>query len=472
MRFLHFGELIDGPHTWRQCDTAQYAWSFYEEGIDILHPSVCWMGGYKTTILEFPLPEALSAILYRLFGPAHFWSRLVTLLFFCGAAFYFYRILTLILPNTFAAKLSTLVYLSMPLGIYFSRAIHIDFCAVFFAHAMFYHLWQWLRHENPLQLILGALFMSLAFLVKVPYAWYFALPLGIYLISQRKWTLLLKGIPLLIVPVILFILWERHVVRVNGQAPDWSFLPEYHRFDKMAYWYLGSWFQRVDWENWELILQRIRYEILGTPGLLLAPVGLIFAGRKERKTLWIWFLATFLSLFVFFNLNAVHNYYQIPLMAPLALAVGLGMERISSLLGGRLYAFGRMAGLVMLLGFAFYGFRFAEQNYYQVGFIPVGAGYMIQQNTPKDALVAVSYGGLDIRAPHILYRARRYGWSVMEKFLNAQVTEDLRGLGANYLAVVRPEAPGGALGDYLSQFSREEFDLKDGGWKVFLYKIN
>ena len=84
IRFVHFGEIVDEPHSWRQCDTANYIWAYYQDGIDLLHPSVCWMGGHKTTILEFPLPEAIISIFYKLFGPDLFWARLVFLAFFKG----------------------------------------------------------------------------------------------------------------------------------------------------------------------------------------------------------------------------------------------------------------------------------------------------------------------------------------------------------------------------------------------------
>jgi len=53
-RIQHLIGPIDDPHSWRQCDTAQYAYAFYQNGTDLLRPSVCWMGNHKTVILEFP----------------------------------------------------------------------------------------------------------------------------------------------------------------------------------------------------------------------------------------------------------------------------------------------------------------------------------------------------------------------------------------------------------------------------------
>ena len=49
LRFLHFGPEIDWPHDWRQCDTGWFIWDFYKNGIDLLHPAVCWMGAADLT---------------------------------------------------------------------------------------------------------------------------------------------------------------------------------------------------------------------------------------------------------------------------------------------------------------------------------------------------------------------------------------------------------------------------------------
>jgi len=68
LRFLHFGPELDAPHDWRQSDTAWYILDFFRNGIDLLHPAVCWMGASDTVVLEFPLPEAMVAMVWQLFG--------------------------------------------------------------------------------------------------------------------------------------------------------------------------------------------------------------------------------------------------------------------------------------------------------------------------------------------------------------------------------------------------------------------
>ena len=137
-RIPHLTGPIDEPMSWRQCDTAQYAYSFFREEISLLRPPVAWMGSHKTVVLEFPLPELLMAMAYRAFGHHLELARLVTLTFFLASACY----LALIVRRLFGSRLAfscVAIYGVLPLGLFYSRAIHIDFAAVFCAHALVYH---------------------------------------------------------------------------------------------------------------------------------------------------------------------------------------------------------------------------------------------------------------------------------------------------------------------------------------------
>lgn len=79
VRFFHLGESMESPHLWRQSDTANYIWDFYENGINVFKPSVCWMGNHKTLILEFPFVEAIITFFYYIFGPSHTVAKIIIL---------------------------------------------------------------------------------------------------------------------------------------------------------------------------------------------------------------------------------------------------------------------------------------------------------------------------------------------------------------------------------------------------------
>ena len=113
IRLFHLGGEIDLPHDWRQCDTAHYIEDFYQNGIDILYPAVCWMGNHETIIFECPLPEAIVALIMKATGEGLFWQRLVFVLFFCLALYCLYQCLFLIFGHALA-QWSVLVYLVLP----------------------------------------------------------------------------------------------------------------------------------------------------------------------------------------------------------------------------------------------------------------------------------------------------------------------------------------------------------------------
>lgn len=484
LRFLHFGPIIDRPHDWRQCDTANYIYDYYENGIDLLHPSVCWMGGHKTTILEFPLVEAIVAVLYKAFGPSLFWARLVFLAFFLGAAFYLYRIVRL-LGSAPLAEVVALIYMAMPLGIFYSRAIHIDFAATCMAHGMAFHFMLGLRRENLRHLLFGSLWGSLAFLTKAPYAFFLAAPVLAFAINEQKLGYALRRFYCFLAPILLFLPWQHHVHQVNSAAPDWYFIPDYKKFVNKWGWYFGTWEMRGMGDLYVVLWERLRYEVLGSWGHLPMFVGLLLGmGKKGNNVMRIWMIGAVAYVFLFFNLNLVHNYYQIPLMAPAAFFLGLFLFELGKWTGK--WRLGVRTGLPLFLvvAFAVQSVRLSEnwktkskeawhfETYFTVSQVPVQAGKAIQEMTPKGSLLIITYGGLDPRAPMLLYRARRNGWSIPQKDLTPTLVKQLMQEGATHLALVFTSALSPELTDFLGKLSFQERNLEDLGKLVFVYDLH
>ncbi len=483
IRFLHFGELVDEPHSWRQCDTANYIWSFYQDGIDILHPSVCWMGGHKTTILEFPLPEAIISVFYKVFGPDLIWARLVFMAFFVGGVRYLYLTIKLF-GGKELSQFACLFYLAFPLGIYYSRAIHVDFSAIFFAHAMLYHFMVGLKEEKWLHLLAGSLLGGIGFMIKSPYLFFLYLPLLAWIHHHRKWRYLFRNIYYFAIPAGIFIPWQMHVTRVNSAAPDWDFIPHYKKFVDMWGWYFGTWDMRLEGVHWESIYLHIRFEILSFYGWWPFLAGILVNPRSFRANfVRLWLLGAIAYVAIFFNLNFVHNYYQLPLMAPIALCLGLLFINMREYLGRLLP---RAAVWIVLLPILVFGWRswqlteqialnsqesFYFQHYYRLPPVPIAGGQAIREHTPENSLVISSYGGLDCRAPMILYRAKRNGWSIPQATLTPYIIEQLRGEGAEYFT----DIPLGPLPDtmfpYLDQFPHTTYPIKGLDLKLDVYKL-
>lgn len=465
-RWLHFGPDIDQPHDWRQFDTAQYSRSLAEEGMDPLHPSVAWMGSHKTLILEFPLPELLTAVLYQAFGTEIFWARLVTWLFFCGGCLYLYQLLCRVgCPGL--AKLTTLIYMTLPLGFFYSRAVHIDFAAVFFAHAMAYHLVRSVTDARwRLHVALAGALALLGLLVKSPYVFYLLLPCLAYLWQQGRPRRLLVWAIGLSPALLALLLWLWHTRQVNAAAPDWGFIPSYHKFDDMSNWYFGTLELRWMGLLWERILGRIRYEVAGGfPGVYLALAGFLLIGwrRFEVNFMRWWLLGALVYLLIFFPLNFNHNYYQIPFLVPVAFFIALAINALAKELGklGDAYQLGVMGLAVLLLSLNTW--RLTHQmglspdeaahfgNYFQVDRGHIAFGDWVAAKTHKTAPIIVSSTDLDCRAPHLLYLSHRYGWSIRHADLNMPLARRLMDTGACQLAVYQSDLFPAAKADSLSR---------------------
>ncbi|MEM7038082.1 MAG: glycosyltransferase family 39 protein, partial [Bacteroidota bacterium] len=319
IRFFYLGPEIDDPHSWRQCDTAHYAWDFYQNGIDLMEPSVCWMGGHETVIFEFPLPEAVMAVLYKIFGPHLVVARLFILLCFLVGLRYFFLVLRMLVNGTHA-RMATLFYLLSPLGVFYSRAIHVDFFALMLVHGMLYHYMVGIRRSALQHILIGSGAATVGLMVKAPYFLPLAFPLMGWVLRHGKFRFCLRNLHWFLLPVGIFWLWQSHVYAVNGAAPDWDFIPTYRKFDDNSHWYFGNMEMRKVWVNWLILKARFQYEVMGGMfWMVLCLVGLGLSWQRfGHNFMRLWVLGTLVYVAVFFNVNVIHDYYQLPLLAPAA----------------------------------------------------------------------------------------------------------------------------------------------------------
>ncbi|MBU0715880.1 MAG: glycosyltransferase family 39 protein [Verrucomicrobia bacterium] len=466
-RAQHLVGSIDNPHAWRQSDTAWYAYSFYKDGINILKPSVCWMGGHKTVILEFPFPEVLMALAYEALGHHLYLARLITLIFFAGSAIYLFLIVRK-LADSRLAVIATGVYVVLPLSLFYSRAVHIDFFAVFFAHAMFFHLLRALSFPRFRDIFLAVVAGSFAFLVKAPYAFYFMLPLLCVAMQQRcplRSLIWLGGC--LLIPCLLFVWWRSHAATVNAAMPDWSFIPEYFKFTEMGSWYYGPWEARLNIHHWRRLWGRFGNDVTSSVGMWLFITGLAvslmaaFRGSwRKWLPLWIWFSSVLVYVVIFFNLNLVHDYYQIPFLAVSSVFVALGIDAPRRILRRRLRKTEAIISFVLFGMISFNSITYARDTYFKRDVLREQFGEIIRQSTPDEALViATPNVGTDCRDPSSLFCARRNGWSIDRHNLSRDLVERLKKVGASHLAVMVNDT------DSLEQ-------IKAYGYTIHLYPID
>jgi hypothetical protein len=462
LRLPHLSGPVDDPHSWRQSDTAYYALSLYRDGFDLLRPRICWSGDHDVLALEFPLPEAITALLYRLLGFDHLWARLVTLAFYTGSLVYLWLIVDQVATRRLA-WLTAFAYALSPLSIFYSRAIHIDFCAVFSGHAMLYHWLRGFEHGRPIHVFLGALWGSLGFATKAPYVFYLYLPLGITLWQKRvwrkpyRWWLAALGLPL-----VAFFLWRWNVSLVNADKPA---LDIYPKFVERLDWYFGSLEQRLDIKNWLVLLQRLIFDVVNPVGLLLLAWGAYMWVRGARPArpwfLESWALGVLCYVAVFFNLNWAHNYYQIPLVAITSVVIGICLDRF---LDERPPA-GPILAVALMAALAGTSLWYTSRVYYKVDWRAVQAGRAIEQHTSRDDLI-VTYlydDNFEYSDPRLLYRARRRGWSIQPQDITLQRIAVYAAEGGRFLAIVESEPDPRITPPWLQVLDGERFPLRHDG---------
>jgi len=432
LRFLHFQPQLDLPHDWRQADTAFYIWDFAENGVDLLHPQVSWMGKHGELVLECPLPEAIVAQLQRWFGASMFLSRSIFLLFFLFCVYYFYQVVAWLF-STRLAQIATLVFLALPLSQFYSRAIHIDFFALGFAYAMFYYTMKAVAQSSLRLLLLSSLLAVVVFLVKVPYVFYLALPILVYTWQQKKLSWLLTRSFVFTLPIVAFLLWRQHAFLINDAAPDWNYILYYRKFTDNAAWYFGSWQQRLSLYRWKVLSFRMVFEVGGVIGIPMALSGWWYNKKAPQMlVLYAWGIGLLIYLLVFFNLNAIHNYYQIPFLGFIAILAGLGIDTITSVKK----VWGNSLLFMLIIGSTFY----AEYHYYEIPKELEEISRLVNSSTTTSDSPIVVYQDFDCRNPRILARAQRMGWSLETSAAKPEVIEKLRKEeGATHVYYVDPQ---------------------------------
>lgn len=416
---------------WRQCDTFFYAYEFYSTGVNLLMPSVCWMGGHPAVALEFPVVSAVISIFFSIFGLHVSVAKLVCLIFFALSVFYMYLSFKVLYYKRLAYIIA-LVYTFLPLGLYYSVSVIIDFGEIFFVFGAFYHFILWLENEDIKNLIITLIFAVFGLLVKAPYIIIIILPAIYEIVRRNKIKLLLRNLVLFIIPVVIFIIWRNYVENLNSQSPDWFFIPGYHKFTNMENWYFGDLNSRLNPDNWRNLFIRFGEIIVSYAGLFLFIPGIFIKlpSGYNKKIIGLFAFGSVLYLMIFFNLNVIHDYYQIPFLAMASAYIAVTFDYLYRNISVReVKLITILISFIMIVNCIWYTERwfFKEKKLFTL------SSELIKNNTDKNSLVIVSGPDIDMTDPSILAPALRKGWSIRSVNLSDDLIGRLKNEGAEYL---------------------------------------
>ena len=229
------------------------------------------------------------------------YMRIIAFLFFSASAVYLFKIVKLLFHERLAYFVFV-VYLMLPLGLYYSIALQIDFAVVFFMIAMLYYYTLGYNNNNVKLIWLGTFFGILAYLIKIPYVMIIYFPLLYFVIKNKHFKYFLKTIHIIIFPFIIFILWQFYTIKTNSNAPDWYFIPGYFKFNNMSEWYFGSISDRLIFANWKVLFDRVFENITMYLGIVLFIIGLLIRNKTVNKAYFNYYaLGSIIYLIIFFN---------------------------------------------------------------------------------------------------------------------------------------------------------------------------
>jgi 4-amino-4-deoxy-L-arabinose transferase-like glycosyltransferase len=316
-------------HQYRQTQTLSTILNFYEYGINLFKPELNTNGKLSFIILEFPVYQALSAGIMKVFGFTEIIPRFLNIVFTLMTAYY-----AALFSNKWIDKDSFqptfIFYLIIPSTIFWSSTILIDPLALLFSVVSIYYLLSGLILSNNKSLLSGAILGGISAMIKltslfIPYCILSFIVIKFFIDKKINLKSLIKYLFALITILAFFIVWFFYAKYVNTDNP--------HQYTNGSIsWYLGTFQQRFDLNIWLHMLKRLSFNNASFFLLFLFPF-VIYKLIKIKNLYLICFLIylifiSFLYIFIFINLNFIHTYYQIPINLPLALITGISIAII------------------------------------------------------------------------------------------------------------------------------------------------
>jgi hypothetical protein len=403
------GQPLTENFAWRQTQTAWTALIYHREGIDLLHPQVPVLGPPWHLAFEFPLFQALGALLMDLGFPTDTAMRILGLITFMFTGWLLY-LLTARLAGEIAALIALVAFLFSPFGLLWGRTSLIEYLATAASLGFLLAGISWLEHRRPHDFGIALVLGTTAMLVKITTGGFYLLPLLAYRVGGRRMTRTdWPVIVLLAVPPAVGLLWVRHADALKAASNATAFLTS----SRLVNWNFGTLDMRIE----PAILFPIGAALfVGLAGAGLAIWLPMAAAYVRTHPQWPFFVAIFVSVIVappvvLTPLYSSQNYYPAALSPAVAMLIGLAAawawERRGVLLPRTALTVGTALWLISLI---------LTRDYWMMSYQPVvdrdrslAAAEFIRLRTDSNDWVAVDGRGWD---PTVLYYAQRRGYMI------------------------------------------------------------
>ena len=420
---------------WRQTQTAWTALIYHRDGIDLLRPEVPVHGPPWVFGFEFPLFQALGALLMDAGFDADVAMRLLGLLTFLLTGWLLHR-LVMRLAGTVAAVGTLVAFLFSPFGLLWGRTSLIEYLATAAAVGFLLAGVRWLDQRRPLDFGLAMAAGVLALLVKITTGAFYLLPLLAYRRADgrhgwRDWSV----IALVAVPAAIGRVWIAYTDALKAATPATAFATSAELVD----WNFGTVAMRFDPAVLAPIGAALFVGLAGAGLLLWAPMA-VARMRQLPQAGFVAILAisvVVLPPIVLTPLYSTQNYYPAAISPMVAMLVGLGAawgwQRRRTLIGRLGLATGVALWLLTTV---------LTRDYWLDSYRPIvdrdgslaAADFIRSRSSPGDWVV-VDGRGWD---PTVLYYADRRGYMLDDLRDDAGTLPALRASGDYALFVECP----------------------------------
>lgn len=390
LRLINISSPILDLYPIRQEYCAMVARNFLRGGFNIFNPQVDWVGNLNPYwSAEFPIISFLAALLYKIFGIHELLGRLVAIGFSIGSIFFFYKLVRRYYADRIALFCAA-CFSIMPLGIYFGRVFMPEPVMLFFSIAAVYLFSVWSEDNKPEFFLFATASAALTFLAKVSSLFLCAVFLYLFYLKYNKRFIVKWQTWLFFVLAILpsFFWYERSNIAMASYI-----------FDPINLKYLTSQY------FYERMFISAAFFMFTPVGLVLFSYGLLAKGHGKRKGIfYIWLISSVGYVLLYPMLNSKHYYYQIPLLAPCAFFMGVGLDAVY-----QRFAKSRWLVILLLAGVLFSGL-FVIRPFYRWNHSTYEAARIVNRITEKGSIIIA--GRCTQEAP--LYYCDRKGWVINE----------------------------------------------------------
>jgi 4-amino-4-deoxy-L-arabinose transferase-like glycosyltransferase len=401
------GQSLVENHAYRQTQTAYTAVLFAEHGVDFMRPPLPVLGVPGVVPQEFPLFQAVGALLIGAGAPPDLAMRITGLACFLVSAVLLFLLARHLLNET-GALIALAAFLFNPHAWVYGRTSLIEYLATAGGIGFLLFALRWLDGRRRRDWVVALVGAAVALTVKITTGPLYLLPALAWRSSSGEWGFRRPSLWILIgLSFGVGLAWNGYADAIRAANPGTEFLAAKNQSD----WFFGTIEQRLDIGSWRVPLLSV-LALSGSGLVVWAIFATRFANRHaQRPFLLSLLIAIALPPLILFNLYAVHEYYFVALAPLIALAIAMGAQELLTNLRSKinrrvLVGLGG-AWLATLVGMSsswslIYGTPREEARVLQA------AAYIREHSSPTDWVVVDGFGWNST----FLYYARRQGYAV------------------------------------------------------------